>query len=252
MTGANSTEFEDEPRYKVIYKLRDLLGVEALGGTHAARKVPGASSRRARSRARAYGEPLVRDRHRHRYEVNQEFLPILKEHGLSFTGMSPDKKFVEIVESTRTIRGSSAASSTRSSSRSRSPAIPSSAISSAPQGPPRGRSGSMNAAAEQQANVRSSGKLTCLAASESARLRDRPGRAPALLRRAVRDRVAQALASRMARKLKAVAEKAGARIVFKSSFDKANRTRRPVVPRPRPRRGARDPRRGQGDHGRCR
>ena len=48
--------------------------------------------------ARAYGESQIWERHRHRYEVNQEFLPRLKEAGLSFTGMSPDKKFVEIIE----------------------------------------------------------------------------------------------------------------------------------------------------------
>jgi CTP synthase len=48
--------------------------------------------------ARAYGESLVWDRHRHRYEVNQEYLPALKQNGLSFAGMSPDRKFVEIIE----------------------------------------------------------------------------------------------------------------------------------------------------------
>jgi CTP synthase len=48
--------------------------------------------------ARAYGETPISERHRHRYEVNQEYLPTLKEAGLSFTGMSPDRKFVEIIE----------------------------------------------------------------------------------------------------------------------------------------------------------
>jgi CTP synthase len=97
LEGANSTEFEEEPKYKVIYKLRDLIGVEALGGTMRLGKYPAELSPGSFA-ARAYGEPLVWDRHRHRYEVNQEFLPTLKEHGLSFTGMSPDKKFVEIIE----------------------------------------------------------------------------------------------------------------------------------------------------------
>lgn len=48
--------------------------------------------------ARAYGENAISERHRHRYEVNQEFLPALNEAGMSFTGMSPDRKFVEIIE----------------------------------------------------------------------------------------------------------------------------------------------------------
>ncbi len=97
LDGANSTEFEEEPKYKLIYKLRDLLGVEALGGTMRLGKYP-AELAPGSFAARAYGEPVAWDRHRHRYEVNQEFLPILREHGLSFTGMSPDKKFVEIIE----------------------------------------------------------------------------------------------------------------------------------------------------------
>jgi CTP synthase len=97
LEGANSTEFEDEPRYNVIYKLRDLLGVDALGGTMRLGKYP-AELAPGSLAARAYGEPVAWDRHRHRYEVNQEFLPVLREKGMSFTGMSPDRKFVEIVE----------------------------------------------------------------------------------------------------------------------------------------------------------
>jgi CTP synthase len=48
--------------------------------------------------ARAYGESPISERHRHRYEVNHEFVPRLKDAGMSFTGMSPDRKFVEIIE----------------------------------------------------------------------------------------------------------------------------------------------------------
>jgi CTP synthase len=97
LEGANSTEFDEEPKHKVIYKLRDLIGVDALGGTMRLGKYPAELSPGSFA-ARAYGEPVVWDRHRHRYEVNQEFLPALKQHGLSFTGMSPDRKFVEIIE----------------------------------------------------------------------------------------------------------------------------------------------------------
>jgi CTP synthase len=97
LEAANSTEFDEEPRHKVIFKLRDLIGVEALGGTMRLGKYPCdlASGSIAQ---RAYGEASISERHRHRYEVNQEYLPVLKEAGLSFTGMSPDRKFVEIIE----------------------------------------------------------------------------------------------------------------------------------------------------------
>ncbi|HKA36394.1 MAG TPA: CTP synthase [Thermoanaerobaculia bacterium] len=97
LEGANSTEFEEEPRHKVIFKLRDLIGVEALGGTMRLGKYPCELSPGSIA-ARAYGESPISERHRHRYEVNQEYLPALKEAGLSFTGMSPDRKFIEMIE----------------------------------------------------------------------------------------------------------------------------------------------------------
>jgi len=97
MVGANSTEFDDDAPYKVIYKLRDLIGVDALGGTMRLGKYPcnlleGSIAREA------YGEPTIEERHRHRYEANPEYMPQLEEKGLRVTGISPDGKFVEIVE----------------------------------------------------------------------------------------------------------------------------------------------------------
>ncbi len=97
MIGANSTEFDDDAPYKVIYKLRDLIGVDALGGTMRLGKYPcnlleGSIAREA------YGEPTIEERHRHRYEANPEYMPQLQEKGLRVTGISPDGKFVEIVE----------------------------------------------------------------------------------------------------------------------------------------------------------
>ena len=47
---------------------------------------------------RIYGEEDISERHRHRYEVNQKYLPTLVENGLVVAGMSPDGKFVEMVE----------------------------------------------------------------------------------------------------------------------------------------------------------
>jgi CTP synthase len=97
LPGADSTEFNEGTPYKVIYKLRDLLGVDDLGGTMRLGAYPAVLSPGSRARA-AYGEDVAIDRHRHRYEVNQEFLPQLEAGGMKVTGISPDKKFVEIVE----------------------------------------------------------------------------------------------------------------------------------------------------------
>ncbi len=97
LPDADSTEFNEATPHKVIYKLRDLLGVDALGGTmrlgaYTANLAAGSVARQA------YGEDTAIDRHRHRYEVNQEFLPKLTSAGLKVSGLSPDGKFVEIVE----------------------------------------------------------------------------------------------------------------------------------------------------------
>ena len=97
MPDADSTEFNEATPHRVIYKLRDLLGVDDLGGTMRLGAYPAVLSEGSNAR-KAYGEEVAIDRHRHRYEVNQEFLPKLEAAGMKVTGISPDKKFVEIVE----------------------------------------------------------------------------------------------------------------------------------------------------------
>jgi len=96
---ANSSEFAADPPYKVIYKMRELVGVDVMGGTmrlgkYACQLKPG-------SRAwQAYKADTVWERHRHRYEVNPDYVPILEQHGMLVTGRSPDRTFVEMVEIT--------------------------------------------------------------------------------------------------------------------------------------------------------
>jgi len=97
LPAADSTEFNEDTPYKVIYKLRDLLGVDDLGGTMRLGAYPANLAEGSLAR-QAYGEEVAIDRHRHRYEVNQEFLPKLVAAGMKVTGLSPDGKFVEIVE----------------------------------------------------------------------------------------------------------------------------------------------------------
>jgi CTP synthase len=97
MVGANSTEFDDEAPYKVIYKLRDLIGVDALGGTMRLGKYP-CNLKEGSIARQAYGSDFIEERHRHRYEANPEYIPQLEEKGFQVTGLSPDGKFVEIIE----------------------------------------------------------------------------------------------------------------------------------------------------------
>jgi len=97
VAGATSTEFDPDTPQPVIYKLRDLLGVEELGGTMRLGAYP-CRLREGTLARRVYGVEEVSERHRHRYEVNQKYLEALEKHGLVVSGMSPDGKFVEMVE----------------------------------------------------------------------------------------------------------------------------------------------------------
>jgi CTP synthase len=94
---ANSSEFAADPPYKVIYKMRELVGVDTMGGTMRLGKYP--CQLKPGSHAwEAYRADTVWERHRHRYEVNQDYVPILEQHGMQITGRSPDRIFVEMIE----------------------------------------------------------------------------------------------------------------------------------------------------------
>ena len=97
MEGANSTEFDPNTPYPVIALMPDQQGMLEMGGTmrlglYPCRLVEGSRV------ARAYGEPVVSERHRHRYEFNNEYLELLAEAGLKPGGVSPDGSLVEISE----------------------------------------------------------------------------------------------------------------------------------------------------------
>ena len=97
LIGADSTEVVENAPHKVIYKLRDLLGVDDMGGTmrlgsYACRLAPDSLA------FRLYGEEIVHERHRHRYEFNCAYENALVDSGLRVVGRSLDGKFVEIVE----------------------------------------------------------------------------------------------------------------------------------------------------------
>ena len=97
LQGADSTECDSEAPHKVIFKLRDLLGVDEMGGTMRLGKYP--CQLLSGSRAHAlYGADEIQERHRHRYEFNRAYEPELTKQGLLISGRSPDGKFVETIE----------------------------------------------------------------------------------------------------------------------------------------------------------
>ncbi len=97
LTDADSTEFNPNTPYRVIYKLRELKGVDELGGTmrlgaYPCRLAPDSFAREA------YGAEEISERHRHRFEFNREFQSTLEAHGMQVTGQTPDGTYVEICE----------------------------------------------------------------------------------------------------------------------------------------------------------
>ena len=97
LPDADSAEFSPETGHPVIHLMPDQEGITDLGGTlrlgsWPCRLAPG-------SRAAAlYGEELVHERHRHRYEVNNDYRELLTRHGMALSGQSPDGLIVEMME----------------------------------------------------------------------------------------------------------------------------------------------------------
>jgi CTP synthase len=98
LAQADSTEFDPQTPHRVIYKLRELLGVDEMGGTMRlgawpCKLEPGSFA------SKAYGGATeISERHRHRYEFNREYEKTLVAAGLKITGRTPDENYVEIVE----------------------------------------------------------------------------------------------------------------------------------------------------------
>jgi len=97
LTEADSTEFNQATPNRVIYKLRELKGVDELGGTmrlgaYPCHLAPGSFAREA------YGVDDISERHRHRYEFNREFEDVLTRNGMCLAGETPDGIYVEICE----------------------------------------------------------------------------------------------------------------------------------------------------------
>jgi CTP synthase len=94
---ADTTECDPQAPHRVIYKLRELLGVDEMGGTMRlgawpCKLEPGSFA------AKAYGKTEISERHRHRYEFNRDYEKTLTSAGLRITGRTPDENYVEIIE----------------------------------------------------------------------------------------------------------------------------------------------------------
>ena len=98
---ANSAEFDEKTTHPVISTMADqtdvVSGDRDMGGTMRLGMYP-AALKAGSTAERVYGSALVEERHRHRYEVNNEYREQLEAVGLSFSGTSPDGRLVEYVE----------------------------------------------------------------------------------------------------------------------------------------------------------
>lgn len=96
LKGAHSTEFK-KTKFNVIDLMQEQKGIKNLGGTMRLGAYPCIVSKGTKA-FRAYKKEFISERHRHRYEVNNKFKKKLAEHGMIFSGVSPDGSLVEIIE----------------------------------------------------------------------------------------------------------------------------------------------------------
>lgn len=97
LRDANSTEFNKKTRHNVIDLMEDQRGVETKGATMRLGSYP-CILKKGTNTYRAYREQFIRERHRHRYELNNDFRLTLESKGMVMSGISPDGKLVEMIE----------------------------------------------------------------------------------------------------------------------------------------------------------
>lgn len=97
LKDANSREFDRKAKHKVIDLMPDQKNVTHKGGTMRLGSYP-CVLQEGTIAFRAYKEKVIQERHRHRYEVNNQYRDILLQHGMIFSGLSPDEKLIEIIE----------------------------------------------------------------------------------------------------------------------------------------------------------
>ncbi len=102
LADAHSAEFSESTQHPVIDLMPDQAGITDMGGTMRLGSYP-CVVKEGTLAAEAYGEPLIEERHRHRFEVNNAFRPAIEEAGLVVSGASPNGQLVEMVELPRSV-----------------------------------------------------------------------------------------------------------------------------------------------------
>lgn len=97
LTRASSAEFEPKGDQPVVALMEDQKNLADKGGTMRLGQYPCHLLKNSKA-AEAYGTDVVMERHRHRYEINNEYIDILTQAGLIFSGTSPDRSLMEIIE----------------------------------------------------------------------------------------------------------------------------------------------------------
>ena len=97
LANANSSEFDPDTPYPVVHLMSEQENIDYKGGTmrlgvYDCNIVPDSIV------GRAYDQGEIKERHRHRYEINNLYRPILEKNGMKLSGLSPDKSLVEIIE----------------------------------------------------------------------------------------------------------------------------------------------------------
>ncbi len=94
---AHSIELDPNTTHPVIALMPDQSGVEDIGGTLRLGSYPCVLDKSSKA-YQVYGQDTIHERHRHRYEVNNDYRSVLTEHGMKLCGLSPDNRIVEMVE----------------------------------------------------------------------------------------------------------------------------------------------------------
>lgn len=96
-TDAHSVELNPQTTHPVIHLMPDQDGIEDIGGTLRLGSYPCVLDKSSKAYS-LYKEETIHERHRHRYEVNNDFRQVLVEHGMKLSGISPDGRIVEMIE----------------------------------------------------------------------------------------------------------------------------------------------------------
>lgn len=97
LANANSTEIDKDTKYPIIDLMPDQKEIYRIGGTLRLGVYPCRLSEDTKAR-NIYNEEIIYERHRHRYEFNNEFKKPMEDKGMVFSGMSPDGRLVEMIE----------------------------------------------------------------------------------------------------------------------------------------------------------